>query len=540
MRACNLLSRRRANAGILSCRQGWGRVVNRGLNLNLILMSPVIFEKKFKEARDLLSDEKFAAALPRFEELTRLRPDSPAIWLGYGAAAASLRQTATAQLAWGKARGLARGNANLLLQLGHQYRGARQLAAAQACYEQAAEADPREINPLISLAVLFEKNHQLEESRACVNKALAINPSDEQARYFCALLDRGENKLADAERGLRDLIASEPAHPYVCYACRYELAQILDQTGRFDEAMGALADAKGLVRKLADIDEVSQAFDAMLERVRHIKDQPKDVLRTWTASFPQKERKPIPALAFLGGHPRSGTTLMEQILGAHPQIIALDEPHLFQSVLIAEVQKVRSLSAARLNVVRRLYTQALAQESGMEASGRLLLEKNPSLTSALPMWLRVFPDLRVIIALRDPRDVLISCYFQNLPLNVANSNFLSLERIAKHYAALMDVWLAVREWEGLSWIETRYEDTIADVEKEGRRVTEFLGLTWDDGQRRFYETSREQRLYSPTYRDVTRPIYARSVARWRAYEKHLAPVLPIMEPYCRAFGYGHS
>ncbi|MHB8523049.1 MAG: tetratricopeptide repeat-containing sulfotransferase family protein [Limisphaerales bacterium] len=500
-------------------------------------MSPAVIEKKLKAARDLLSDENFAAALPRFEELTRLRPDSAAIWLGYGAAAASLGQTATAELAWRKARDLAADNATLLLQLGHQYRGARQLANARACYEQAAEADPREINAHISLAVLFEKNHQLEESRACVNKCLVINPSDEQARYFCALLDRRENKIADAERGLRDLIASEPKHPYVCYACRYELAQILDQTDRFDEAMRALADAKALVRNLADIEEVSEAFDAMIERGRHIKDQPKDSLRTWAKSFPKKERKPIPTLAFLGGHPRSGTTLMEQILGAHPQILALDEPHLFQSVLIPEVQKVRPLSASRLNVVRRLYTRALEQECGSEASGKLLLEKNPSLTSALPMWLRVFPDLRVIIALRDPRDVVISCYFQNLPLNVANANFLSLERIAKHYAALMDVWLAVREWEGLLWIETRYEDTIADLEKEGRRVTEFLGLPWDDAQRRFYEKSRKQRLYSPTYRDVTRPVYTRSVARWRAYEKHLAPILPMLEPYCRAFGY---
>jgi tetratricopeptide (TPR) repeat protein len=500
-------------------------------------MSSPTVEKKIKQARDLLSDENFAAALPRFEELTRLRPDSAAIWLGYGAAAASLRQTATAQLAWHKARELAAGNANLLLQLGHQYRGARQLENARACYEQAAQADPREINAHISLAVLFEKNHQLEEARACVNKCLAIDASDEQARYFSALLDRRENKIVDAERGLRELIASEPKHPYVCYACRYELAQILDQTDRFDEAMNVLAGAKALVRNLADIEEVSKAFDTMSERSGHIKDQPKDAFRTWAKAFPKKERKPIPTLAFLGGHPRSGTTLMEQILGAHPKILALDEPHLFQSVLMHEVQKVRPLSVARLNVVRRLYTQALEQESGLEASGKLLLEKNPSLTSALPMWLRVFPDLRVVIALRDPRDVVISCYFQNLPLNVANANFLSLERIAKHYAALMDVWLAVREWEGVLWLETRYEDTIADLEKEGRRVTEFLGLTWDEAQRRFYEKSQKQRLYSPTYRDVTRPIYTRSVARWRAYEKHLAPILPMLEPYCRAFGY---
>ena len=101
----------------------------------------------------------------------------------------------------------------------------------------------------------------------------------------------------------------------------------------------------------------------------------------------------------------------------------------------------------------------------------------------------------------------------------------------------MDIWLAVREWEGFAWMETRYEDTVADMEKEGCRVTEFLGLKWNDDQARFFEMSRKKQFYSPTYQDVTRPVYARSVARWRAYEKHLAPILPALETYCKAFGY---
>ena len=109
---------------------------------------------------------------------------------------------------------------------------------------------------------------------------------------------------------------------------------------------------------------------------------------------------------------------------------------------------------------------------GSAGTGKLLLDKNPSPTARLPLWLKVFPELRVLIALRDPRDVVLSCYFQNIPLNAANVNFLSFERLAKHYADLMDIWLAVREWEGFAWLEVRYEDTVADLEKEGRRVTE--------------------------------------------------------------------
>jgi len=95
----------------------------------------------------------------------------------------------------------------------------------------------------------------------------------------------------------------------------------------------------------------------------------------------------------------------------------------------------------------------------------------------------------------------------------------------------------VRQWEGFAWIETRYEDVVEDLAKEGRRVTEFLGLTWHEEQERFHEKSSQKRLYAPTYHDASQPIYARSVSRWRAFEKHLAAILPILEPYCRALGY---
>ncbi len=281
------------------------------------------------------------------------------------------------------------------------------------------------------------------------------------------------------------------------------------------------------------------SYDQGAESVRRFTaSQPKDIVQTWAKFFPENKRNDIPPLAFLGGHPRSGTTLLEQILDAHPGVAALDEPTAFLEVLQPEFHKSSQLSSARVNVLRRNYIEALRNDLEADATGKLLIDKNPSPTARLPLWLRVFPELRVLIALRDPRDVVLSCYFQNIPLNATNVNFLSLERLAKHYADLMGVWLAVREWAGFNWIETRYEDVVANLPSEGRRVTEFLGLHWHGDQEKFYEKSGARQLYSPTYQDVTRPVYSRSVGRWRAYEKHLAPILPALEPFCRVFGYG--
>jgi len=386
--------------------------------------------------------------------------------------------------------------------------------------------------------VVLEKTHRLDEARAVVAECLAMDPKDDQARYFSALLDRREGHWEAAERGLRDLIASEPRHPYVRYACRYELAQVLDRTGRFDEAMRFLSEAKEMVRALTDTKLLTRGYDQSAESIRKFTaSQPRDILRTWAKFFPERKREKIPPLAFLGGHPRSGTTLLEQVLDAHPGVAALDESSAFLEVLQPEFHKSQQHSSPRLNTLRRLYIQALQQELGSAAAGKMLVDKNPSPTARLPIWLRVFPELKVLIALRDPRDVLISCYFQNIALNSTNVNFLDFDRLAKHYADLMDIWLLVREWDGFAWLETRYEDMVAGLPAEGRRVTEFLGLAWHEDQARFHEKSGKKQLFSPTYQDVTRPVYSRSVARWHDYEKHLAPALPALEPYCRKFGY---
>lgn len=501
-------------------------------------MNAASLDESLNKARRLLECYDFSQALPAYEKLTRQFPRRARIWVEYGAAAAGAGQLELADRAWAKALELEPGSSENLLQIGHQYKSLRQPEKARAWYEKASATDPKGINPRMALAILAEQNHGFAEAREVIASCLAIDPQDDQARYYAAFLDRRENQLEDAERRLRDLIASNPRHQYVQYASRYELAEVLNRTGRFDEAMQMLSEAKNLVRRLGNIDVMLKEYDREAGQYRESSQElPRNILRTWAREFPERGRYATLKLAFLGGHPRSGTTLLEQIVGAHPSVAALDESQAFTMIVAKLFNDSQQISPARLNVIRRRYLEAVQRECGGSLTGKILLDKNPSPTAKLRIWLRVFPELRVLIALRDPRDVVISCYFQNLPLNPFNANFLTLERTARHYTNLMDVWLAVRQWEGLAWMETRYEDTVTDLEKEGRRVNEFLGLGWDQAQGRFHEKSSSKQMYSPTYRDASQPVHARSVARWHAYEKHLGPILPILEPYCRAFGY---
>ncbi|HXA45195.1 MAG TPA: sulfotransferase, partial [Candidatus Angelobacter sp.] len=308
-----------------------------------------------------------------------------------------------------------------------------------------------------------------------------------------------------------------------------------------------LLEAKALVRQLTDVALLERDYDHQVAgRRRMLASLTPEMIVRW-----QPERMPESSpqsIAFLGGHPRSGTTLLEQILDAHSALRAFDESNAFNQEVAAKLPmssgpgkfQVRSLNeqaASRLEQARQGYHKHLLRTIAGDVNASVLLDKNPSLTVLLPQWLRVFPQLKVIIALRDPRDVVLSCFFLNPVLNATNMNFLSFERTARHYADLMDVWLRMRELGGFAWREVRYEDIVENLEPEGRKATEFLGLSWDAAQNRYYETARRKFLFAPTHHEVRQPLYRRAVDRWKNYAEALEPIQAKLAPYCRAFGY---
>ncbi len=452
----------------------------------------------------------------------------------YGRAAAVAGDFDLAGRVWDTMRRQGPVTADLLSRLAWEFQSIRLHGKARELYAEAAAVEPRNLDALISLAAILARTGSVEEARPVVNQCLELDAACEQARYMAAQLDRRENDLAGAEKQFRAMIASGLRQPYINYSCHYELAHILDRTGRFEEAMAELAEAKRLAKKTVNAAAELKMFDSWHEDVvRKAKSLPRNILEAWRKPFPPRILDAAPHLAFLGGPARSGTTLLERILDANPAVAACDECLAISKILTPVDTATPVIPAQRLEVLRQRYLKILAKSLGQPAAGKLLLDKNPPQTVWLPALLRAFPELRVLIALRDPRDVVLSLYFQNH----THSNYLSFELIAQHYASVMEVWLAVRAWEGLAWMETRYEDIVADMEKEGRRVTGFLGLEWHENQARYYERNRQKAVMSNNYSDVTQPVYQRSVGRWRAYEQQLAPILPKLAPYCEILGY---
>ena len=503
--------------------------------------------ERWQKAQQQLLAGRAAVALPVYRDLTRRFPGIVNLWFEFGTAAAGDLDFALAGQALERAESLASANPDVLVMLGQQYHRLRQIDRARACYQRAVEADPSSTHACLSWAAWLERERRLEEASAQVELCLARHPNEPAALYYRAFLLHRAGRHTEAEKLLRDLAQSQLTDPNVKISCFHLLGVVLDELGQYAEAMEWLLKAKAVVRQTNNVQALEQVYDKADGQRRALLAQlTTEMILRWRLEFPAEPMRF--KLALLGGHPRSGTTLIEQILGANPAVRAFDESEAFVGEVgdkLAPLPPAASLSAEALhalpamrrNELRRRYLKSLFREVEGEPAAKVLLDKNPSPTASLHLWLRVFPESKVIIALRDPRDVIISCFFQNLTLTPLNANFLSLERTVKHYADLMDTWLRLRRLGGFDWLETRYEDVVGNLEAEGRRVTEFLGLPWHEDQGACHEAARRKLVFSPTYSEVAKPVHNRAIGRWRNYAAALEPLLPRLDVYTRAFGY---
>ena len=155
----------------------------------------------------------------------------------------------------------------------------------------------------------------------------------------------------------------------------------------------------------------------------------------------------------------------------------------------------------------------------------------------LPAVRRLFPRSRVIVALRDPRDCCLSCFMQVFGPNTWMRHFHSLERAAALYADVMSLWLLYRDRLGLEWTEIRYEDVVADVETQARRLIDFLGLEWTDDVLDYRAKAEAKYISTPSYSAVRKPVYSTSVRRWERYRDQIEPIQPMLRAFVHEFGY---
>jgi tetratricopeptide (TPR) repeat protein len=496
--------------------------------------------------------KEFASSIEILERAARLDPANIAVWVQLGRVHGLNFDYAAAGQCLDKAVRVAANKAEALVAAGECAGDFRNPTLAERYFQQALNQNGISANDLAKAAAYYERTRRLEEARKLTERALGLDGSCAPALLVHARLDRQAGQMEDAEKFLqRALSQPDPGAPQSSardtrIRVLYEMGNILDRQGRYDDAMQAFHQAKSMLRLHA----AQQLFElkTMRERLVEMRSKvTKEMLQRWQdeGSALQPKRR----LALLGGHPRSGTTLLEQVLDAHPEIVSAEESEIFHDIAYRPLMRalpddspvLAILEPATRDILeqsRNSYFQWMEKCLGQAVAGRLLIDKNPSYTFFVPHFVRIFPETRFLIALRDPRDVVLSCFMQAfVPLGQGNSAYLSLEQAVDEYVALMTTWRTVRPLMQNPWLEVRYEDMVEDLESVARRTLDFLGVPWDPQVLGFHEHARQKVVRSPTYADVTKPVYKGAVGRWRHYQKYFEPHLARLEPFVKELGY---
>jgi Flp pilus assembly protein TadD len=411
--------------------------------------------------------------------------------------------------------------------------------------EELAPRKPQEWAVQLLLAKIYERVNRTQQAEAkleCIDAMLGAAPGAEWVRRELATQ---RSQIAMRRHEYDDarmlLIAAGPRYPED-YSFYFSLAKACDRLGDAAAAVSALETAHRL-----QVEEVrtSNAYllkpDAPLlpgvdERVS-VSDY-----RGWPSlRAPDVNQSPV----FVVGFPRSGTTLLEQMLDAHPRLQSMDERPFF-NILAGQLhdigidvpQDLAKLSQRDCDELRKGYVLMGCRKIARQWDVRLV-DKNPLNMLWLPMLHRLFPRAKIILAVRHPCDVIWSCYLQNFRAAPLVAACRSLDHLARAYVAAMRSWLHHAEVFQPDVLVSRYEDLITDTPAQMRKIANFLALADSDTMLSFPEHAREKGfIKTPSYTQVIEPINSRSADHWLQYRAFFDEVLPIVTPMLEYWGYG--
>jgi len=404
-------------------------------------------------------------------------------------------------------------------QLGHVYYFLGQHENAFASYRRAIDLEPEDAVSWAGLGSVAQARGNFNEAIACLSRAIEINPNLGEAHCTLAMCRRskqGEARLAT----MANILADDALPTSNRISAAFGLGKTLDDEGRYDEAFSYYRQANEMVQESTEGSD--RAFD-----LRRLRQKVETISNIFTPEFfaehagtGHASRRPV----FIVGLYRSGTTLTEQILASHSKVHGageLQEIGVLRNRLLPQFMRKEAMPN---NAIQELAEQYLRKIESTEKASLRGVDKHPDNLFSLGLIALLFPHAKIIYCHRDPRDNVLSCYFQrfseymSFSTDLANCamHYLETERMAAHWDRVLPVPV----------LHMQYESLVSDLEGQARRMIDFLGLDWESSCLNYFDTERA--VITPSAWAVRQPIFTSSSGRWKNYAHYLEPLFQVL------------
>lgn len=432
--------------------------------------------------------------------------------------------------------------ATIALKAGFLCRDLYDSTISEYFYRKACSGDLRKTATL-ALSEHLGRIRRRGEALDLLDAVLEDESDNPQAIFLKARF--GGYESDETENALVALIAGPS--PELRVRGGYELGNFRDRRGDYDGAMAAFVSAKKELKDhAAPLIHYRKLIRSRFEEL--FSELTVDSVKPWRSLHFRPLNK-FSGIALIAGHPRSGTTLLEQIIDSHSETISAEETENFSLFAFTPLlqrsfadkttfQALDELNSSSIEDARRDYLNSISRVVGTRKDSPILIDKNPSLSHLVAAFFRIFPESKTISMVRDPRDVVLSCFMQPfVPLNPVTACYTNLGECASEYAGVMKTHVKSTDIFGDAVLEVRYEDLVQKVEAKSREILDFLGLPWEEEVLGFYKRAEEKIVRSPTSEAVTENVHQRAMNRWKNYEKYMESSLDALEPYLKRWGY---
>lgn len=495
------------------------RLIRKALN-----QRPQSAEAQLNLGNAFRAVNRLEEALERYQRALEIKPDFAEAHNNIGSILALRLRFEEAIPHYERAIAVKPGYAEAYNNLGTAYVALGRIEDARARYEKAIAANPAFVDAYGNLANTLKELGRIAEASGILERAIARAPR--RTQYYHGLADcrrfgADDPKLVALEALAREasaLAVEERVHLH------FALGKIYDGLDRKEPSFLQLLEANRLRRGTTAYDEA-----ATLGEIETIKSVFTPDFITARQGGGASSTVPV----FILGMPRSGTSLVEQILASHAKVFGAGEPSILQDAVatVAKTSGNASLPRAALSSLdaadfQRLGTAYLDQIRKLSPEALRIVDKTPENFRFIGLIHLALPKARIIHTQRDPIDTCLSCFSQlflpgALPFTY---DLAELGRYYRAYEGLMAHWRRVLPTGTM--LEVQYEAVVADLEGQARRILDFCGLAWDPACLEFYKTERPVRTASAI--QVRQPIYSSSIGRWRPYAHHLTPLFAAL------------